>query len=75
METNGHRLFRFMKPDDYDSRTDEELIANFQASGDQRIFAALWRRHWTRIYRQCLAFAANLARISHRLCEGWSECR
>lgn len=50
-----------MKPGDYDSRTDEELIANFQASGDERIFAALWQRHWARIYRQCLAFAGKPA--------------
>jgi RNA polymerase sigma-70 factor (ECF subfamily) len=48
-----------MKADDYDARTDEELIASFQASGNQAVFAALWRRHWARIYRQCLAFAGN----------------
>jgi RNA polymerase sigma-70 factor (ECF subfamily) len=50
-----------MRPEDDDSRTDEELIAGFQASGKERVFAVLWWRHWARIYRQCLAFAGSAA--------------
>jgi RNA polymerase sigma-70 factor, ECF subfamily len=50
-----------MRPDDNQPRTDEELFASFQASGSEAAFAILWRRHWVRIYRQCLAFAGNPA--------------
>ena len=50
-----------MRPEDRDTRTEEELVAAFQVSGNQRIFAVLWRRHWSRIYRQCLAFAGRPA--------------
>src|SRR3989337_2234794 len=50
-----------MRPEDYDARTDEEWVASFQASGSEGAFAVLWRRHWARIYRQCLAFAGNPA--------------
>jgi DNA-directed RNA polymerase specialized sigma24 family protein len=50
-----------MRLEDDDARTDEELIASFQASGNERVFAVIWRRHWGRIYRQCLAFSANAA--------------
>ena len=50
-----------MGPEAYDARTDEELVASFQASGNEGVFAVLWRRHWARIYRQCLAFAGNPA--------------
>ena len=50
-----------MKPEDHDVRSDEDLVARFQASGDQEMFVLLWRRHWARIYRQCLAFTGNPA--------------
>ena len=50
-----------MGPEAGDARTDEELVASFQASGNEAPFAVLWRRHWARIYRQCLAFAGNPA--------------
>lgn len=50
-----------MTPEDPDARSDEELVAKYQASGDQEFFAELWRRHWLRIYRQCLAFTGDPA--------------
>ena len=50
-----------MRPDDNDARTEEELVASFQASGGEAAFGVLWRRHRARIYRQCLAFAGNPA--------------
>lgn len=50
-----------MRPGDYNAWTEEELVAGFRTSGKEQIFAVLWRRHWTRIYRQCLAFAGSSA--------------
>jgi RNA polymerase sigma-70 factor (ECF subfamily) len=50
-----------MRPEDRDARTYEELVVDFQASGSEAAFAVLWRRHWCRIYRQCLAFTGNPA--------------
>jgi RNA polymerase sigma-70 factor, ECF subfamily len=50
-----------MRPEDHDTRADEDLVAGFQSSRKERIFALIWRRHWARIYRQCLAFAGNTA--------------
>ncbi len=50
-----------MRPEDHDARADEELVVRFQASGNERIFAVIWHRHWARIHRQCLAFAGNTA--------------
>lgn len=50
-----------MKFEDHEARSDEELVAKYQASGDQDFFAVLWQRHWLRIRKLCLAFTGDPA--------------
>lgn len=50
-----------MKPEDHDAGTDEELVAKYQATGDQKFYDVLWQRHWQRISMQCLRFTGDLA--------------